>query len=96
MVISLDILYHLQTKKGLSVDSIAASFNTSPDFIKKALKKKEALTSEQLNTYLKKENKHFWEFAFEAIPLNHLSKKAQDRILLCRDLSKIVKKRRIK
>ena len=94
IVISLDILHYLQIRKGMSVDSIANAFGTNPEFIKKVLKKKDTLTSEQLDIYLKKENKHFWEFAIEAIPSQHLPEKVNKNILLCRDLSENIKKRR--
>jgi hypothetical protein len=93
-IISVDILHYLQTKKGLSVNEIATALDSTPIFIKKVLKNKESLTSHHINAYLRKENKRFWEFALEAIPLDHLSEKARKRILLCKDLTNIIKKKK--
>jgi hypothetical protein len=89
---SVDIMKYLQEKKGQSVDDIASSMNASPEHIQKVANKKEQLTIEDVNAYLKTNDLHFWEFAIEAIPLSHLTPKAKKRILLCQELANHIKK----
>lgn len=84
---------YLQKEKELSVDEIAVSMGTTPDHIKDVIEKKQQFTAEDLNTYLKSSNLHFWEFATEAIPLNHLTEKARKRVLLCKEISFHIKKK---
>jgi len=92
--ISIDILQYLQNKKEMSIIDIAAAMGASPDFIELAIKNKLKLTSEHINTYLKNTNTHFWEFALEVIPANHLSEKAKNRISLCKDIANHIKKKK--
>jgi hypothetical protein len=80
--------------KELSVKDIAMSMNTTISHIKKIVNKKEQFTPEDLNTYLKSSELHFWEFAIAAIPLNHLSEKAKNRVLLCKKISSHLNKKK--
>lgn len=90
--ISVDIVQHLQ-KKGYSVDDISSSMGTSPQHINNVIDKKEPLTADDINFYLKKANISFWEFAYGSIPLSHLPEKAQKRILLCKEIAEHLKKK---
>ena len=54
-------------KKGQSIDDIAKSMDTSPEFIQFVMDKKLQFTPKHIDSYLKNTNKHFWEFAIEAI-----------------------------
>ena len=83
----MDIVKYLQEGQKLSVKAIATSMNTTISHIEKVINKKEQFTPEDLNAYLKSSELHFWEFAIAAIPLNHLSEKAKNRVLLCKQLS---------
>lgn len=89
------MLRYLQESEQLSVDDIAAAMDTTTTHINNVISNKEQFTSEDLNSYLKYSGLRFWQFAIKAIPLNHLSTKARDRILLCKELSAHIKKKKI-
>ena len=89
----MDIARYLQEDKKLSVEDIATSMGTTVDHIKNVISKKETFTGEDLNAYLESSKLHFWEFAIEAIPLNHLSEKAKSRVLLCQEISAHINKK---
>lgn len=94
--ISIDIIEHLQKKKGMSINEIAEVMSTTPDHISKVIKKKSPLTSENIQTYLKNKNQKFWEFALESIPMNHISLQIRNKIQICKKLSDHLKKARKK
>ena len=94
-MVSIDIVKYLQREKKLSVSDIALSMNTTTDHIEKVINQKTQFTAEDIDSYLKSSNLHFWQFAIKAIPLNHLSARARDRILLCKELSEHIKKKKI-
>ena len=89
--ISADIMLYLQ-KKGQSIDSIAKSMSTSPEFIQFVIDKKLQLTSKHIDSYLKNANILFWRFAMEAIPMGHLPKKAKKRVMLCKEINDHIEK----
>jgi len=89
----MDIIKYLQESKKLSAGEIAAAMNTTVSRINEIISHKQQFTAEDLDSYLKSSNLHFWEFAIESIPLNHLSEKAKSKILLCEQLSKNIKKK---
>ncbi len=89
----MDIARYLQEDKKLSVDDIAKSMGTTADHIKNVISKKETFTAQDLKEYLESSKLHFWEFAIEAIPLNHLSEKAKGRVLLCQEISAHINKK---
>lgn len=91
--ISTDIIEYFQ-KKGSSIDEIAEAMDTSSDHIIDIINNKSAFSADNINSYLKSTNIHFWEFAFKAIPLNHLPEKARNRVLLCKKLSDHLKKKK--
>ncbi len=91
-VISQDIANYLQ--KELSAKEIAASMDATLDHIEKVLKKKETFTAPDVAAYLKSSKLHFWEFAIAAIPMDHLPKKARNRITLCKEISAHLKKKK--
>jgi len=91
--ISIDIIQYLQTKKKMSVEEIAESMGTSPKYIQDIISRKTPLKAKYLDFYIKNANIKFWEFAIEAISMNHLSKKSRDRILLCKKISDNIKKK---
>jgi len=91
----MDIVKYLQKDQKLSVEEIATSMDTTVDHISKVIEKEEQFTEEDLNSYLKFSKLHFWEFAFEAIPLSHLTEKAKDRIKLCQKISTHIKKKKL-
>jgi hypothetical protein len=95
-VVSTDIVRYLQEEKKLSVAEIAAAMDTTVDHIEKVVKKKEPFTAEDFTAYLESSKLHFWEFAIEAIPLNHLPEKARRRVLLCKEISIHLKKKKNK
>lgn len=90
--ISLDIIRHLQKKKEMSIDNIANFMSTTSDSIQAVINKKSTLTSNNIDSYLKSQNQKFWEFALEAIPMNHLQPKSTKSILDCKKLSDHIKK----
>ena len=90
--ISVDIIKYLQEKKGQSVNDIAESMSTSPEFIQFVIDEKLPLTSNHINTYTKKNNLRFWEFAIEAIAAKHLSPSVAKKIRICKELSDHIKK----
>lgn len=94
--VSIDIVTYLQKEKGLSVDEIAQSLDTSVETIKGVLKSEQLLTPDNVNFYLKSSDLPFWEFCVAAIPMEHIPEKARNRILLCEELSKHIKKKRRK
>lgn len=85
--ISTDIMQYLIEKKGQSVNDIAEFMSSSPEFVQFVIEKKLRLTSDHINNYLKKADLKFWEFAIEAIPMNHLPNKSRKKILLCKEIS---------
>ncbi len=91
--ISEDILEYLYKKEKMSINEIAESMGTDPDYIKNAIKGRKTLTIDHINYYTSHKGIHFWEFALAAIPLNHLSEKIRNRILLCKQLSDHIKKK---
>ena len=90
----MDIVKYLQEDQKLSVEDISTSMNTTVSHVKKVISKKEQFTPEDLNAYIKSSNIHFWEFAISAIPLKHLSEKTKSRVLLCKQLSDHIKKKK--
>ena len=92
-VVSVDIIEYLQNKKGMSIEDIADAMGTTPSHIKLVIKNKAVLTSGHINAYVKSSGKHFWEFALAAVPLLHLPERARNRVLLCRDLNRQLKKK---
>jgi hypothetical protein len=91
----MDIAIYLQKEKNLSVEAIAASMDTTLEHVEKVISKKEQFTPEDINTYLKTSELHFWEFILEAVPLNHLTEKIKKRILLCKEMSDHLKKKKL-
>jgi len=77
------------------VVEIAAAMDTTTTHIDNVISNKEQFTSEDLNAYLKYSGLRFWEFAIRVIPLEHLTPKARDRVLLCKELSEHIKKKKI-
>jgi len=94
--ISIDIIEHLQKKKGMSINEIAEAMSTTPDHISKVIKKKTHITSENIHTYLENKNQKFWEFALESIPMSHIPLQTRRKIQICKDLSNHIKKVRKK
>ena len=90
--ISIDIMKYLQEQKGMSIDDIAESMSTSPEFIQFVIEGKLKLTSNHINSYTQKNNLRFWEFAIKSIPMSHISSKAKKRIQLCKEISDHIKK----
>ena len=93
--VSGDIVKYLQNKKGQSISDIAKSMDTSPSHIQNVINKKENLRSNDINAYLKNNNIHLWQFAIKAIKIEHLSPKAKKKVLLCKELSEHIKKKKI-
>ena len=91
--ISADIMKYLQEKEGQSVNDIAESMSTSPEFIQFVIEGKFSLTPDHVNNYTKKKNIRFWEFAIKAIPMSHLSEKARKKVQLCKELSECLEKK---
>ena len=91
-IISIDIVKYLQEQKGQSIDDIAKYMSTSSTHIQKIINKEAHLTSENLNYYLKNQNIKLWEFVLKAVPINHLTPKSREKILICKKLSDHVKK----
>jgi len=89
----MDIVKYLQEEQNLSVKAISTSMNTTISHIEKVISKKEQFTSKDVNTYINSSELHFWEFVIEAIPLNHLSEKTKNRVLLCKEISDHLKKK---
>jgi len=91
--ISADIMKYLQEEKGQSVNNIAESMSTSPEFIQFVIEGKLQLTTGHINAYTEKNHLRFWEFADAAISKNHLSPSAKKRIQICKELTEHIKKR---
>jgi len=91
-IIATDIIHYLQKEKGLSIEGIASSMQTSTYHIKKVLNLTQTLTSANIDSYLKYSNLHFWELAILAIPMHHLSQKTQNKIRICQEISESIKK----
>lgn len=89
----MDIVKYLQEDKKLSVEDIARSMDTTVDHIENVISKKETFTAQDLKKYLESSKLHFWEFAIEAIPFNHLSEKAKSRVSLCQEISAHINKK---
>ncbi len=94
--ISTDIMKYLQEKKGQSVDDLAKAMSLSSTHIQEIIDKKTILTVDNIYSYLKHQNQKFWEFAFEAIPMDHLSPKSRKKLQICKELSDHIKKNRKK
>ncbi len=92
--VAIDIVQYLQKEKKLSVDEVADAMGTTPDHIKDVLKSKASFDTPNINNCVKFLNLHFWEFALAAIPIEHLSEKARNRILFCREVSEHLKKKK--
>ena len=90
----MDIANYLQKEQKLSVDEIAVSMETTPEHVKNIINKKEYFTPEDINTYLKFSGLHFWEFALASIPLNHLPEKIKKRVIICKEISDHLKKKK--
>jgi hypothetical protein len=91
--LSIDIVQYLQSKKGLSVEDISKSMDTSEEHIKNIIDKKAFLTTKNIDSYLKNTNTSFWKFAEEAIPSRYLSEKTKRKILICKEMTEALKKR---
>ncbi len=94
--ISIDIIRYLQKKKGQSINDISKVMSTTPDHIQKILNKKSTLKSENIHNLLQNNNLRFWEFASEAILIEHLPQKTREKIQICRKLTDRLKKKKIK
>ena len=92
----MDIVKYLQEDQNLSVSDIATSMSTTVSHVEKVISKKEQFTPEDVNEYIKFSNIHLWEFTLKAIPLNHLTEKIKKRILLCKEVSDHLKKKKCK
>ena len=92
----MDIIKFLQRDLNLSVEDISSSMGTTVEHINNVINKKEPFSGEDLDAYLKFSGLHFWEFSYKAIPLDHLTEKARDRILLCKRISDHIKKKKKK
>ena len=90
--VSIDIIRYLQKEKNLSIEEISKSMNTSVNHIKSILNSQQTLSSNHIDSYLKYANLHFWELAIAAIPMRYLSKKTQNKILICKEISEYIKK----
>ena len=91
-VVSTDIIKYLLKTKGMTIENIAEAMDTTVPRIKNINKNKETFIPQDINTYVKSSDIHFWEFIIEAVPLNHLSEKARNRVLVCKELSEKIKK----
>ena len=89
--ISTDIMKYLQEEKGLSVNDIADAMSTSPEFIQFVIDEKLLLTTEHINAYTDYKDIRFWEFAIEAIPMDHLPPKARKKVQICKELTDHIK-----
>lgn len=65
----------------------------SVEDINRILKKKISLNQEHINNFSKNEEYKIWQLMYDAIPPNHLSEKAREKIKLCRLLSKRLRKK---
>jgi len=92
--ISLDIVHYLIEKRGYSLKEAADALGTSKSHIRQIQKKKEALSPENFQILLKNLNMRFFEFAVEAINLDHLPEESRKKILLCKELSDHIKKKK--
>jgi len=92
-IISIDIIHFLLESKGFTKESLSESMGISVEDINKVLKSKIALSQEHIDTFSKNEEYKIWQLMYDAIPLNHLSKKAREKIELCRLLSKRLRKK---
>ena len=93
--ISTDIIVYLQKKKGQSVNDIATSMSTSPEFIQFVIEEKLKFTTEHINTYLKNKDIKFWEFAIEAIPIDHIPEKSRKKMMIYKQMADLIKKKKI-
>jgi plasmid maintenance system antidote protein VapI len=93
-VVSMDIVKYLQEERNLSAEAISTSMGTTISHVEKVINKKEQFTPEEINKYINSSELQFWEFALAAIPLNHLSEKTRNRVLLCKQLSDHIKKKK--
>lgn len=89
----MDILHFLLEKKGYSEEELSKSMGIPIEDLKKILKKKSGLDQKHLYNFSKSENYKIWEIMLGAIPPYHLSKKAKDKLELCKILSDRKKKR---
>lgn len=93
-ILSQDIVKYLTQTKGYSVEKVAQMMGVEDSVIAGVLKKKVSLQREHIDKYLAEEGLHFWELAFAAIPKQHLSEKAYKRIMLCKQLSEKIRRKR--
>lgn len=90
----MDIVKYLQEEKHLSVEAIAASMNTTTSHIENILDKKDIFKPEDIDAYIKSSGLHFWEFLLKAIPLNHLPEKTRNKVLICKQISDHLNKKK--
>lgn len=91
-IISIDIIRFLLESKDFTKESLSKSMDISVKNINKVLKKKISLSQEHINNFSKNEEYKIWQLMYDAIPPNHLSEKAREKIELCRVLSKRLRK----
>ena len=77
----------------MSVTDISTAMSSSPSHVEKILSKKETISQQDLDNYLKSQDVKFWELAIEAIPACHMSNSLRKRVLLCKELSKYIKEK---
>ena len=65
----------------------------SVEDLNKTLKNKTSIDQKHLQNFSKSENYKIWEIMLDAIPPAHLSKKASEKLKLCKILSDRKKKR---
>jgi hypothetical protein len=91
--ISIDILQFLLGEKGYSKEELASAMDISIKDIDRILKKKIPLEQKHICNFSKNEKYKVWRLMLNAIPPKHLSKKALEKLELCRILSERKNKR---
>ena len=94
MNMSVDIAKYLIEKKGMSIDDIAQSMDSSKEHIQKIIDGIETFHINNIDAYLKKNNITMLDFITQAVPLEHIPLKTRKKIILCQKLSKRIKKRK--
>jgi len=94
--LSTDIIKYLQEKKGMSIDDIAKTMDSTNEHIQKIINKKTLLTAKNLKSYFNNTNTLFWELATEANLLEYLPLKIKKNVILCQQISQSIEKKKKK
>lgn len=91
-ITNLMLLYFM--RKGKKTKKLAKEMSSTIEHIEDVLNEKSNFTAEDIDNYSKNNNMKFWEFAIEVLGLDNLPEKSKNKVMLCKELDEIIKKKK--